>query len=633
MASMVKMKFTFAPESRPLDGYTIKRAIHRGGFGEVYYALSDSGREVALKLLQHNTDVELRGVQQCLNLSHPNLVTIFDVRRDNDGDHWILMEYVSGDTLDAVIRKHPHGLPLQQVLKWVNGIVAGTEYLHSRGIVHRDLKPGNVFSEGEHVKVGDIGLSKFITHSRRSAQTQSVGTVYYMAPEIAKGRYGKEVDVYALGVMVYEMLTGELPFDGESTGEILMKHLTEPPDLAKVPPALRSVLAKALEKDPAKRYSSMVSFGEAFAAAAVGKKIPEGKPVPVEVEPKPKKVKEELPSWVSVGPSAPPERPAKRPVPKPDAPSIPPLSWQLSTTGWGVLLAIGIAAFLLAARASSNSLVTWVMLIPVGLVYVWMLILRTAPFPAVQQLAGPFFLTPGEAAQRPVSAAVTSGRRLIGQYVFGAALAVPVAALLSAGMWVVAPSTMTSYMTHPASLSQSGGLDWTLLVYFTAGTVLTTWTILTIPVLSRLGTGQESKRRLPYAFAALGLSLVVWQLSEYLFIKHYPGGGIFEEIGDHRLFSLNQNPTYLGFVGFFLPLLAFRKWRDQHTPTRRVRFSTATVIGTVVLAWLISHVFAFPHFLAASWAATVSITVQLCSPWYERVPPRPARGTRVEETA
>ena len=89
------MKFTFAPESTPLDGFTIKRAIHRGGFGEVYYALSDAGKEVALKLLNNNLEVELRGVSQCLNLKHPNLVTIFDMKTDNDGDHWIVMEYVS----------------------------------------------------------------------------------------------------------------------------------------------------------------------------------------------------------------------------------------------------------------------------------------------------------------------------------------------------------------------------------------------------------------------------------------------------------------------------------------------------------------------------------------------------------
>ena len=104
------MKFTFQPESKPLDGYTIKRAIHRGGFGEVYYALTDAGKEVALKLLKQHFDVELRGVSQCLNLKHPNLVTIFDIKQDADGDHWVIMEYVAGKSLsqvlDGVSRRH-----------------------------------------------------------------------------------------------------------------------------------------------------------------------------------------------------------------------------------------------------------------------------------------------------------------------------------------------------------------------------------------------------------------------------------------------------------------------------------------------------------------------------------------------
>ncbi len=265
------MKFTFSPESRVLDGYTIKRAIYRGGFGEVYYALSDAGREVALKLLQNNTEIELRGVRQCLNLSHPNLVTIFDVRTDADGDHWIIMEYVAGETLESAIRRHPDGMPMEEVRRWMKGLAAGVSFLHSRGLVHRDMKPANVFMEEGTVKVGDVGLSKFITPSRRSAQTQSVGTVYYMAPEVAKGRYGKEVDIYALGVILYEMLTGRVPFDGESTGEILMKHLSEKPDLDKLPPRVRPVLAQALEKDPEKRFRSVTAFERAFENAVVGK--------------------------------------------------------------------------------------------------------------------------------------------------------------------------------------------------------------------------------------------------------------------------------------------------------------------------------------------------------------------------
>lgn len=247
------MKFACAPETRPLPGYTVKRAIDRGAFGEVYYGVSDGGKEVALKLLHENPQSELRGVSQCLNLKHPNLVTLFDIKSDEQGDWWVVMEYIRGPNLEQRLSETPKGLPLSEVGEWLRGLAAGVDYLHEQKIVHRDLKPGNVFREGATVKIGDVGLAKFMAPSRRSAQTESVGTVYYMAPEVAHGRYGREVDLYSLGVMLYEMLTGQLPFDGESTGEILMKHLTQPPDLARVPAPLRPVLAHVLEKDPAKR--------------------------------------------------------------------------------------------------------------------------------------------------------------------------------------------------------------------------------------------------------------------------------------------------------------------------------------------------------------------------------------------
>ena len=264
------MKFTFAPEARPLDGYTIKRAIHRGGFGEVYYALSDGGKEVALKLLNNNLEVELRGVSQCLNLKHRNLVTIFDIRQDSDTDHWVVMEYVSGRGLYETLRDYPNGMPVEEVLVWLQGIAAGLNFLHDRGIVHRDLKPANVFRDHDGVKIGDVGLSKYISESRRSAQTQSVGTVYYMAPEVARGRYGREVDIYALGVMLYEMLTGNVPFEGQTTAEILMKHLTGEPDLSVLPEKIRPVVASALEKDPDQRLASSIELEQRFRDAVSG---------------------------------------------------------------------------------------------------------------------------------------------------------------------------------------------------------------------------------------------------------------------------------------------------------------------------------------------------------------------------
>ncbi|MDB5386748.1 MAG: prkC 18 [Planctomycetaceae bacterium] len=268
------MKFTFAPESRPLEGYTLKRGIARGGFGEVYYGLSDAGKEVAIKLLQQNMEVELRGVQHCLNLRHPHLVAIYDVKTDADQDHWVIMEYIAGDTLEQVLLKQRGPLPLDQIERWMRGVESGLAYLHDRGIVHRDIKPGNLFWDEGSIKIGDVGLSKFMSPSRRSAHTESVGTVYYMAPEVTYGKYGYEVDIYSCGVMLYEMLTGRLPFDGQSTGEILMKHLSETPDLSIVPAPFRNAIDGALRKDPKTRTGSITQLFEEFESALQGRPLP-----------------------------------------------------------------------------------------------------------------------------------------------------------------------------------------------------------------------------------------------------------------------------------------------------------------------------------------------------------------------
>src|SRR4051812_38145497 len=174
------IKFTYASGARPLEGYTIKRGVGRGGFGEVYYAVSDAGKEVALKLIRRNLDVELRGVTQCLNLKHPNLLSLFDIKRDAQDDSWVVMEYVSGDSLEDVLERSPRGLPPQELRHWLRGLFAGVAYLHDHGIVHRDLKPGNIFSDEGIVKIGDYGLSKFISCSRRSGHTESIGTIHYM---------------------------------------------------------------------------------------------------------------------------------------------------------------------------------------------------------------------------------------------------------------------------------------------------------------------------------------------------------------------------------------------------------------------------------------------------------------------
>ncbi len=261
-------RFTLPSGAKPLEGYTIKRGVGVGGFGEVYYATSDAGKEVALKRIQRNLDIELRGVRQCLNIKHVNLVALFDIRYDDDDQAWVVMEYVSGESLQDVIERNPNGMPLDEVHKWFDGISAGVSHLHDCGIVHRDLKPGNIFIDGQTVKIGDYGLSKFISCSRRSGQTQSVGTFHYMAPEIGQGRYGKEIDVYAVGIMLYEMLTGRVPYDGESSQEIIMKHLTAEPSLTGVPSPYREVIAEALAKDPAARCPSVAEMRQRVLGAS-----------------------------------------------------------------------------------------------------------------------------------------------------------------------------------------------------------------------------------------------------------------------------------------------------------------------------------------------------------------------------
>src|SRR5205823_8027876 len=175
------MKFTYRWGQRPLDGFTIKRGLGQGGFGEVYFAVSDGGKEVALKLLlRGRTETELRGISNCLNFKHPNLVHLYDLQTDERGDHWLVMEYVHGEPLNAVLNRNTKGLPPDQARDWFLQVARAVAYLHDHAVVHRDIKPGNVFVEHGLLKLGDYGLSKTVS-SASLTQSANVGTVYYMA--------------------------------------------------------------------------------------------------------------------------------------------------------------------------------------------------------------------------------------------------------------------------------------------------------------------------------------------------------------------------------------------------------------------------------------------------------------------
>lgn len=665
------MKFTFAPEATPLAGFRIKRAIDRGGFGEVYYAIADSGKEVALKLLQRNQQIELRGVRQCLNLKHPNLVSIFDIRTDDEGDDWVIMEYVSGPSLDAVLKQFPHGMELAEVERWLAGIAAGVAFLHDRGIVHRDLKPGNVFRENGVVKVGDVGLSKFMTPSRRSAQTESVGTVYYMAPEVSRGKYGRELDVYSLGVMLYEMVTGHLPFDGESIGEILMKHLTEMPDLTPLPDALRPVLSRALEKDPLHRTPDALTLVADFRRALAGEVLPTVIPASnfVDVErlerqhrlPNPREtpvVADQLQTVAVRGPGL-------RDTVKPpgfwrqfaaDLPANPVLLvavvvaclfvlpvWTLgagrtgrlraTSTGFVAWIAVGYVAYRIARKHQArtpvrharrprppqpprvsarfqNTVTAWDAATPPGNRHTPQTLQRDRP--AAESKPVPGMPVIPRAATKP--AAVRSLTRRQRRTELAGSLTVAV-------IWAVALSGLIGVVQH--YLGEIPGtarlvVDPSHAVVFTLTTIAGAWAVL---VPANLFEGSRHNRLVNLLLSVpLGclVGLCASTLHNLLFLtlpadSAFPG--LMTNLGNWPLVASDSAVTTAGFALYFAAFLCLRRGWRQADPLRRQRLSVMSVAASVLVAWLLPAVCRFNQPWGACWATSVSIVVQLSAPW------------------
>jgi Protein kinase domain len=680
-------RFAYASGSRPLAGYTIKRGIGHGGFGEVYYATSDAGKEVALKLIRRNWDVELRGVTQCLNLKHPNLLSLYDVKQDAEGDNWVVMELMSDHSLEEELAKHPDGLPLDETLAWIHGIAAGVAYLHDHGIVHRDLKPGNIFVDEGIVKIGDYGLSKFMSCSRRSGQTGSVGTVHYMAPEIANGKYGKEIDIYALGIILYEMLTGHVPFEGESVGEILMKHLTAEPNLDALNEPYRSIVSRALAKDPQTRFASANELiamlpavppaaaltaaaryagpNPAMAAASSGGAKTAGYSLAPEVAAANQK---------QSPPNA--QAPFHQTFGKifPDAQSTDPVAhwfretWTDASAWWTkknfkpwqkllILLAALFVAFNVAetsgfiAEAGGRRGTTFgEFLIFVGIVY-WMVRRHQAkklaresaavqstpakPIPTATAARAAAVDSPAVPVRQPQPQPESQTRRRW-QKLSSIPLYQPgpprqrIAELLGSMLL----STLICLVVGLVVMMLRGhSLDTDQYAWLAASSTLGAWAVL-IPSKLWEGTrGDEALRRFVMLVMGLIFGAAAYGLMSWLMVSLHPemhlDSAPFHSF-NRDFYSAEGTPQLAAFLAYFGFLMVLPRWWKQADPLRSTRISIWHTLCVVFWSWVLTLVWGFPQPWGLMLTATVAIAVQLASPWLspsQRAQlPRPAAG-------
>src|SRR5918997_1695214 len=250
--------------------YRLVRPLGSGGMADVYLA-HDSilDRDIALKVMstRYASDDEFverfkREAQSAAALSHPNIVSIFDRGESEDGTYYIAMEYLPGGTLkDRIMSKG--ALPPRTAAAVALQIAEALQVAHERGVIHRDIKPHNILiTESGDVKVTDFGIARAASSSTMTRTGSILGTAHYISPEQAMGEpVGPASDLYSLGIVLYEMLTGELPYDADTPLGIAMKHvngrLRPPKEIdPSIPPGINAITCRLLAKQPEDRYAS-----------------------------------------------------------------------------------------------------------------------------------------------------------------------------------------------------------------------------------------------------------------------------------------------------------------------------------------------------------------------------------------
>lgn len=256
-----------------LGKYTIKSLLGRGGMAEVYRAINpDLNQDVAIKVLHPNVSNQQeaaqrfqREAQAAASLSHPNIIKIFDFSVEG-GLYYMVMEVLEGVTLSHVIEQHVEGMPYDQLMGIFRQIASAVGYAHEKGVIHRDIKPSNILMVGDRAVLMDFGLAKLAGQASLTATGMSSGTPAYMAPEQASGQeITPQTDIYALGVLLYEMATGQVPFKGDTFANVLIKHLQAPPPRASemvenLAPQIEPVILRAMSKQSYDRYERVADM-------------------------------------------------------------------------------------------------------------------------------------------------------------------------------------------------------------------------------------------------------------------------------------------------------------------------------------------------------------------------------------